>query len=262
MIGIEWAPLAGALVGLVVGLTGVGGGALMAPILLFGFGFDLPTVVATDLLFASITKLLATSFHSKNNYVDWQVTKYLWLGSIPATIIVMVLGYLGLIFSNPNWVTKILGILILISGTSILIEQQIQFFQRTKRIQKTEYIEQNQQKATVISGFILGGLVSATSIGAGALGIMFIKMVYPAQMDPKKLVATDTVHAVPVSLLAGIGYLIMGNTNLQLLSLLLTGAIPVVIIGTKLLSKLPSQLIKQIVGLTLIITASKLLASP
>ena len=259
MIGIEWAPLAGILVGLVIGLTGVGGGALMAPILLFAFSFDLPTVVATDLLFATITKLVATGFHSKNNYVDWQVTKRLWLGSIPATLLVMVLAYIGVLFSNPTWITSALGILILISGLSLLLGHRIQLYQRSKRILNTKQFKHYQPMATATGGFIIGGVVSATSIGAGALGAVILKALYPLRMEPKKLIATDTAHAVPVSLLAGIGYLMIGNTNINLLCLLLAGSIPSVILGSKLLTKAPSQLIKITLGYILIIVAIKLL---
>jgi uncharacterized membrane protein YfcA len=231
----------------------------MAPILLFAFDFDLPTVVATDLLFATITKLVATGFHSKNNYVDWQVTKRLWLGSIPATLLVMVFAYIGVLFSNPTWVTSVLGALILISGLSLLLGQRIQLYQRSKRILKPEQFKHHQQTATTVGGLILGGLVSATSIGAGALGAMILRALYPLRMEPKKLVATDTVHAVPVSLLAGLGYLIMGNTDLALLGLLLSGSIPAVIIGSKLLTKAPNQLIRVTLGVILVLAAVKLL---
>jgi uncharacterized membrane protein YfcA len=258
VIGIEWAPLAGAIVGLVVGLTGVGGGALMAPILLFGFGFDLPTVVATDLLFATITKIVATGFHSKNNYVDWQVTKRLWLGSIPATILVMVLAYFGLLFSNPTWLTSVLGVLILVSGVSLLLGHRIQLYQRSKRILKPEQFKQHQPAATSVGGFILGGLVSATSIGAGAIGAIILKALYPLRMEPKKLVATDTIHAVPVSLLAGIGYLLMDETDLELLVLILSGSIPAVIMGSKLLTKAPGKIIRMALGLVLLLAGTKL----
>lgn len=259
MIGIEWAPLAGAIVGLIVGLTGVGGGALMAPILLFGFGFDLPTVVATDLLFATITKLVATGSHNKNKLVDWQVTKRLWLGSIPATILVMMLAYFGFLFANPTWVTTLLGVLILVSGISLVLGHRIQLYQRTKRIANPDQFKQLQPLATNIAGFTLGGLVSATSIGAGALGAMMLRALYPLRMNPKKLVATDTVHAVPISLLAGIGYLLMGNTNVALLGLLLVGSVPAVLVGAQLLKATPSNYTRLALGLVLIAAAMKLL---
>ena len=259
MIGIEWAPLAGAIVGIIVGLTGVGGGALMAPILLFGFGFDLATVVATDLLFATITKLIATSSHNKNSLVDWQVSKRLWLGSIPATILVMTLAYFGFLFANPAWITTLLGTLILVSGLSLVLGDRIQLYQRTKRIVNPEQFKRHQSIATNIAGFTLGALVSATSIGAGALGAMILRALYPLRMEPRKLVATDTVHAVPVSLLAGIGYLLIGNTDLALLGLLLIGSIPAVLLGAQFLKATPSNYIRQVLGLVLLTAASKLL---
>ena len=231
----------------------------MAPILLFGFGFDLPTVVATDLLFATITKLVATGFHSKNNYVDWQVTKRLWIGSIPGTLLVMLLAHLGLLFSNPEWITSALGLLILISGLALLLGNRIQLYQRSKRILQPKRFKHHQAKATSISGFILGALVSATSIGAGALGAMILRALYPLRMEPKKLVATDTVHAVPVSLLAGLGYLLMGNTDSELLTYLLAGSIPAVVLGSKLLKKAPNQLVRITLGFILLAAATKLL---
>ena len=112
MLGLEWAPFAGALVGLIVGLTGVGGGALMAPILLVGFGLDLSTVVATDLLFATLTKLAVTRVHHKNQFIDWQVTKRLWLGSIPATLFIIWLAHSDTLFASPDWIIQLLGILV------------------------------------------------------------------------------------------------------------------------------------------------------
>lgn len=259
MIGIEWAPLAGAVVGLIVGLTGVGGGALMAPILLFGFGFDLPTVVATDLLFATITKLVATGSHNKNKLVDWQVTKHLWIGSIPATILVMMLAYFGFLFANPTWITTLLGVLILVSGISLVLGDRIQLCQRTKRIVNPEQFKRHQHLATNIAGFTLGALVSATSIGAGALGAMMLRALYPLRMNSKKLVATDTVHAVPVTLLAGIGYLLLGNTDQALLGLLLMGSLPTVLLGAYLMKGIHRNYINILLGLVLMAAAMELL---
>lgn len=233
----------------------------MAPILLFGFGVDLPTVVATDLLFATITKLVATGFHSKNNFVDWQVTKRLWLGSIPATLMVIALAYFGVLFSNPEWITTVLGILILLSGISLLVDQKVQILQRSRRILKPENFKRHQASATTVSGFILGALVSSTSIGAGALGAMLLRTLYPLRMEPKKLVATDTVHAVPVSLLAGLGYLMLDNTNLSLLTYLLAGSVPAVILGSKLLNRAPNHLIRLVLSFILVAAAVKLLLS-
>ena len=126
MLGLEWAPVAGAVVGLIVGLTGVGSGALMAPILLVGFGLDLATVVATDLLFATLTKLAVTRVHHKNQFIDWQVTKRLWLGSIPATLVIIWLAQSGNLFASPDWIIQLLGALVLLSAISLLFGDRIQ----------------------------------------------------------------------------------------------------------------------------------------
>ena len=119
-LDLIWAPFAGALVGFIVGLTGVGGGALMAPILLLGFGYDLQTVVATDLLFATITKLVAGGVHVRNQLVDWQIVKRLWLGSMTATLIIVTLAHQGYLFQSPQWIITLLGFLILFSGLSLI----------------------------------------------------------------------------------------------------------------------------------------------
>ena len=138
MLGLEWAPVAGAVVGLIVGLTGVGGGALMAPILLIGFGMDLATVVATDLLFATLTKLAVTRVHHKNQFIDWQVTKRLWFGSIPATLVIIWLTQSGNLFASPDWIIQLLGLLVLLSATSLLFGDRIQAIQTSNRMSNPE----------------------------------------------------------------------------------------------------------------------------
>ena len=258
MLDVEWAPIAGALVGLVVGMTGVGGGALMAPILLLGFGVDLVTVVATDLLFAALSKLVATGMHSRSNRVDWQVAKRLWLGSIPATILVTLGMSTGLFYSAP-WITQLLGALILFSGLSLLLGSKIQLYKRFNRINAPERFKHFQAPATVSSGFVLGSLLSLTSIGAGAIGAIMLRALYPLRMEPKRLVATDTIHAVPVSLLAGLGYLAMGETDLKLLGLLMLGSVPAVILGCKLLNVVSAESIKKGLAIALILASLKVI---
>lgn len=259
MVGLEWAPLAGALVGLIVALTGVGGGALMAPILLFGFGFDLLTVVATDLLFATITKLVASGAHSKNNRVDWEVARRMWVGSIPATLTVMLLTWLGYTATVTDSVTRLLGALILLSGLALLFGGQIQNYRKGKRIQAPQQFKKYQPAMTSASGFFLGTLVSLTSIGAGAIGAILLRGLYPLRMVPKKLVATDTIHAVPVSLLGGLGYLMMGHTNIELLVMLLAGSIPAALFGCKLMGMISADWIKHALSVALIAASVKLL---
>jgi uncharacterized membrane protein YfcA len=256
---MEWAPLAGALVGFIVGLTGVGGGALMAPILLIGFGVDLMTVVATDLLFATITKLTASTVHNKNSLVDWQIAKRMWAGSIPATLLVMVLVYLDYAVKNEEVVTRVLGILILISAASLLFGPKLQLLQRSRRIARPEQFKRYQGITTNLAGAILGGLVTLTSIGAGALGAVMLRAIYPLRMTPQKLVATDTIHAIPVSLIAGASYLALGFVDLTLLGLLLIGSIPSALLASKMMNRLPSHAIKTLLGGALLAAGIKLI---
>jgi uncharacterized membrane protein YfcA len=258
MLGLGWAPLAGALVGLIVALTGVGGGALMALILLFGFGFDLVTVVATDLLFATLTKIAAGSAHSRSKRVDWEVAKRMWWGSIPASLIVVILASFGVTAGASEWISRLLGLLILLSGLSLLLGPWVQYRRKGMRIQAPAQFKRFQPHLTSASGFVLGTLVSLTSIGAGALGAIFLRALYPLRMEAKRLVATDTIHAVPVSFLAGLGYLLMGHTNVELLGLLL-GSIPAALLGIRLMANIPSEWIKRGLAIALIGASFKLI---
>lgn len=260
-LDLIWAPFAGAIVGLIVGLTGVGGGALMAPILLLGFGLDLQTVVATDLLFATITKLVAGGMHIRNQLVDWQVVKRLWLGSITATLIIVALAHQGYLFHSPDWIIHLLGSLILFSGISLILGQRLQLSQKAKRLASPQHFKQVQAPLTTLAGGILGAFITMTSVGAGALGAIFLRTLYPLRMQPKTLVATDTIHAIPVSLIGGLSFLIMGYTNLEVLGLLLTGSIPMALLGSSLIKKIPVNAVKLILALALFLAGLKLILS-
>ena len=258
---LVWVPLAGALVGFIVGLTGVGGGALMAPILLLGFGLDLQTVVATDLLFATITKLVASGMHLRNQLVDWQIVKRLWLGSLPATIIIIMLANQGYLFESAQWIINLLGFLILFSGLSLVFGHRLQLSQRAKRLASPNQFKLLQAPFTILSGGMLGTLITMTSVGAGALGAVFLRALYPLRMQPRPLVATDTIHAIPVSLIGGISFLLMGYTELKILGLLLLGSIPMAVVGSSLVKTIPINVIKLILALTLTLAGIKLISS-
>ncbi|EAR60513.1 sulfite exporter TauE/SafE family protein [Neptuniibacter caesariensis] len=260
MIGLEWAPLIGALIGTVVGFTGVGGGALMAPILLLGFGLELTAVVATDLLFAAVTKLASSTVHNKNKLIDWQVSKRMWLGSIPASLLTLSLVSYGIIESNSEWIIKLLGGLIFMSGISILFGSKLQLFQRTQRIQAPDQFKKMQAPTTTLSGALLGTLVTLTSIGAGALGAVILRSLYPLRMNTQKLVATDTIHAIPVSLIAGAGYLLLGHVNIEILILMLSGSIPGAIFSSNIIKKVSPHIIKKGLALALIAASLKMMS--
>ena len=252
-------PLAGLIVGLIVGITGVGGGALMAPILLLAFDMDPLTVVATDLLFATITKLAVTQGHHKNALIDWQIATRLWSGSIPATLTVLIFVQQGLVATTIDWITHLIGVLILVSAISMVFSNKIQIVFSELRVENPRYFLSLQPLFTRLAGVILGSLVTITSIGAGALGAVFLKGLYPLRMEPKKLIATDTIHAIPVSMLGGVSYLLLGFTDVPTLALLLIGSIPGAILGGKIMFTLPVNAMRIILSVVLSVAGWKLL---
>jgi len=168
---IDWTySLAGALTGFVVGLTGVGGGALMTPILLLVFGVSPVTAIATDLWFAAITKLVGARIHHANGQVDWQVAKRLWLGSLPLALFVVVLVSLGAQVAKVEWLSKAIGVVVLITAVGLLAAPKLMAYARNRRVSQAERFKAVQPVLTVISGAVLGLCVALTSVGAGALG--------------------------------------------------------------------------------------------
>ncbi|MEY4832745.1 MAG: hypothetical protein RL527_958 [Planctomycetota bacterium] len=250
---------AGALVGAFVGLTGVGGGAIMTPILVLGFGIDPVVAIATDLLFASVVKIAAGTIHFRGQHVDMQVVRRLWLGSIPACIVV---GSVLAIKVEPEQkllVVRAMGALILVSGLSMLFGHLVQKLSTAKRLADPERFKKPQAALTVAAGVLLGSVIAATSIGAGAIGAVLLRALYPLRMTPIRLVATDTVFAIPVALVAGGSFAVQGRTDWSLLGLLLVGALPLAIVCSMIAARLDARWLKSIVGLTLLGIAIKML---
>ena len=202
--------LAGALTGFVVGLTGVGGGALMTPILLLFFGVAPATAIATDLWFAAITKVVTARIHIGTGQVDWGVVKRLWLGSLPMALLVVVLVSLGTKVQRVGWLTQAIGVVILITAIGLLFAPKLLRAARERRLGAPEKFKAMQPAITVAAGSVLGLSVALTSVGAGALGSVMLLYLYPLRMTPHRLVATDIVHAIPLAVVAGSGYLFAG----------------------------------------------------
>jgi len=251
--------LAGALTGFVVGLTGVGGGALMTPILLIFFGVSPTTAIATDLWFAAITKLVGARVHQTNGNVDWQVAKRLWLGSLPMALLIVVMVSLGAQVAKVNWLTKAIGIVVLITAIGLLVTPKLVAYAKGRRIGQPERFKAIQPALTVISGGVLGLCVALTSVGAGALGSVMLLYLYPLRMTPHCLVATDIVHAIPLAVVAGLGYLFAGKVDWWMLASLLVGSIPTVLIGSLLAGKIPGRGIQIALALVLIVAGIKVL---
>jgi len=263
---IDWTfSLAGAVTGLVIGLTGIGGGALMAPILLLIFDVSILTVVAVDLWFAAITKMAAIGIYTTYKHIDWTVTKRLWLGSIPLSLLMIAAISNGHIskLAEPL-LYKGLGSLVLLTSAGLLISERLKKKDITLSFSGfANKISLDPDKAriviTVIAGGILGVIVTLTSVGAGVFGTLILIYLYSSSMTPHNIVATDILHAIPLAVLAGIGYLIYGKVDGTILLSLLVGSIPAAILGASLAQKTNQKRLKIAIAAIMFLTGLKLI---
>ena len=249
----------GFLVGLLVGVTGVGGGSLMAPILILIFGVAPTTAVGTDLLFAAATKTVGGAIHHAKNSADLQVVGRLAIGSIPAAIVTLViLNALHWSQVKQGWLPTALGVVLVATAVATLCRPVLHRFvlQRGTR----ENILRWQLPLTVASGALLGVLVTLTSIGAGALGATLLVLLYPVRLDTKQIVGTDIVHAIPLTLIAGMGHFLIGSVDGMLLLNLLIGSIPGIVIGALLVHRVSEKLVRIALSAVLVLTGVRLIA--
>lgn len=251
---------AGAMTGLLVGLTGVGGGALMTPLLLLVFGIAPLAAVGTDLWFAAITKLFATRVHHGHGLIDWQVVKRLWLGSLTASALTLVWMKIHPVDASAVTLLKTaIAIAVMVTALGMIFQKPLHALGRKLRTTDSVHFKAIQAPLTVLAGAILGVLVTLTSVGAGALGAVFLAYLYPLRLTPPRLIATDIVHAIPLAIFAGMGHLIIGNVNFALLGNLLLGSIPAVIVGAMLSARLPHMLLRSALAVVLLSIGAKLL---
>jgi uncharacterized membrane protein YfcA len=254
--------LAGFGVGMIVGMTGVGGGALMTPILVLLFGVAPAAAVGTDLWFAALTKMVGGTVHQRHGGVDWQVFRRLALGSLPAAAITLCwLHATGASQVRSGFLLHALGAVLILTAVAMLFRQRIPAIGRSLRGEMPERFKRAQPALTVCAGVTLGVLVTLTSVGAGALGTVMLLYLYPLRMTPARLVGTDIVHAIPLTLLAGAGHLALGNVDFRLLGFLLLGSVPGVLLGSLLGTKVPQVLLRGAISTVLVAVASKLLLS-
>lgn len=251
--------LAGLFVGFVVGITGVGGGSLMTPILLH-FGISPASAVGTDLLYAAITKSGGIYVHHKKRNIDWRITLFLAMGSIPAALITLwLLHSSGLDTATVNKVIKkSLGWAMLFTALAILCKQKIMDYSHRNDMWVTRMTRKQQDIATIITGLILGAVVTLTSIGAGALGTVVLFLLYPL-LPTVRLVGTEIAHAVPLTLVAGIGHASFGNVDWALLANLLIGSLPGIYIGSHLANRVSDKYLRPALALMMIYAGSKLI---
>ncbi|MDD2706237.1 MAG: sulfite exporter TauE/SafE family protein [Acidocella sp.] len=250
-------PLSGLLVGLLIGMTGVGGGSLMTPLLVLGFGMPPSVAVGTDLLFASITKSAGTSIHSAGKTIDWKIVARLATGSVPATILtLLVLAHFGAANKTvTHLISLTLGVALLLSATSLLLKDWI-IARASKRWPDSG--RETPAWRTILVGFLVGVLVSLSSVGAGALGTIALIHLYP-RLPLVRIIGADLAHAVPLTLLAGLGHWYLGTVDFLLLGALLLGSIPGIIIGSYAARYTPDAVMKPCLGLILAFVGLKLL---
>lgn len=247
--------LSGLLVGLLVGMTGIGGGSLMTPVLILIFGVHPETAVGTDLLYASATKTVGTGVHSISRSVDWQIVSRLAVGSIPATIMtIYALTLLGpASHETSTLITGVLGGALFLTAASLLFRGTI------LRIY-ADHIElslKSTRLATTATGFVLGVLVAISSVGAGALGVTALLLLYP-RLPMVRIVGSDIAHAVPLTLVAGIGHWLIGSLDWLLLLSLLIGSIPGIIVGSFLANRVSEAVLRTLLSVILACVATRL----
>ena len=250
--------MAGLLVGFIVGMTGVGGGSLMTPILLW-FGIPPTTAVGTDLLYAAFTKMGGVIVHHKKSNINWTITGWLALGSVPAALLTLwILESIKTDITAMNAIIKYsLGWALLFTSVAILFKKKIMEFSQKHAGDKFHSESKTQNILTIAIGVLLGATVTLTSIGAGALGTVTLFFLYPLLPTPK-LVGTEIAHAVPLTLVAGIGHASMGNLDLGLLGQLLIGSLPGIYIGSMISGKVPDLLLRNAIAIMLFMVGYKL----
>ena len=251
--------LAGFGVGVMVGITGVGGGSLMTPILVLLFGIAPASAIGTDLWFAAITKTVGGSIHHRMGGVDWQVVRRMWLGSLPAAILTLLwMHHSGIAQSKPRVLLIALGGVLLLTSVAMLFMARTHAFARNLRTASPDRFLFLQPIMTVLAGAVLGVLVTLTSVSAGALGTALLLYIYPLRMKAARLVGTDIVHAIPLTMVAGMGYMLMGNVNFTLLGNLLLGSIPGIVVGSLLASKTREGALRTAIAVLLVVVGIKL----
>jgi uncharacterized protein len=258
MHSVNWLyTVSGFCVGALVGMTGVGGGSLMTPLLILLFGIHPASAVGTDLLYAAGTKAGGTAVHGMNRTVDWRLVRYLATGSVPgAAVTLLMLSHYDL--ASPamqHFLSVTLGAALVVTAVAVVLRPRIvawfaRRFGEPRPVLATAL--------TVATGAVLGCLVSLTSVGAGSLGVIALVMLYPRLPTPR-IVATDIAHAVPLTLVAGAGHLLLSTVDLEVLGLLLLGSLPGIFIGSQLAIRVPDAVLRLALSGVLVIVGGRLI---
>jgi uncharacterized membrane protein YfcA len=249
--------VAGFCVGFLVGITGVGGGSLMTPLLILAFGVPPSTAVGTDLLYAAITKTGGTLVHGLYRTIDWRIVGCLATGSVPmAALTLLALSYVDITGeASHELTTKVLSAALFVTAAVLIFRRKL------LALHTTHVGDMGPRRAAVVTavfGAIIGVLVSISSVGAGAIGVIALVLIYP-HLPMRRLVGSDIAHAVPLTLVAGIGHWILGSTDWHLLGSLLIGSLPGVFLGGRVSIRVPDTALRLVLAGTLITAGAKLI---
>ncbi len=253
MIDILFYIAAGAGVGLAIGLTGVGGGSLMTPLLIL-FGFPYNVAIGTDLLYAAITKAGGMVSHTRRQTVEWRIVGYLAAGSLPASLLTAQL--LSSVFSDSSeyqsLLTRSLGVMLVLTATVILLNGRLRRSTKTSISNTGQFVQRHNNWVIFFAGIFLGVFVTLSSVGAGAFCAAVLLVLYP-RLPALHVIGTDISHAVPLTLVAGLGhFLLLGNVDFMLLGCLLIGSLPAIHLGTALASRIPGNILQTTIAMVLL----------
>jgi len=240
-------------------LTGVGGGSLMTPLLILLFHVQPVTAVGTDLIYASVTKTGGSVVHGFNRTIDWRIVRRLAAGSLPASLLTLLT--LWLLKINPDsysaLVTKLLGAALILTAAALIFRKRLlaTYSQRVGLLS-----EEQTRFYTVVTGLILGVLVTISSVGAGALGVTALLLLYP-ELPVVKIAGSDIAHAVPLTLVAGMGHLASGGVNPGVLISLLCGSLPGIMLASLFAPRMPDYALRVMLAVTLLVVAVRLLSA-
>jgi uncharacterized membrane protein YfcA len=254
---------AGFMVGGLVGLTGVGGGSIMTPLLMLLFGQSPAVAVGTDLMFSATTKIAATISFGYARRIDWTILRRLAMGSIPGAASVLV--WFWATRHSPGVVDRViprcLGIALAVTAIGLLLQTRLLRFGPKSVVAPLERSERYKPLITAVVGIVLGVAVTLTSVGAGALGTVALFWLYPRRLTGDKLVATDIAHALPITLIAGIGHATLGHVNVPVLASLLVGSIPGVLLASRAAIRLPTAVTRVLIAIVLLLVSQRMLVA-
>lgn len=250
--------LSGFAVGLLVGMTGVGGGSLMTPLLTLLFGVTPSVAVGTDLAFASITKSAGTVTHRSRGTVHWDIVGRLCLGALPAALAAtLALQYVGPLNEAIGKVIRYsIAVSVMLTVVAILFRGKMLAWVNAKPSRQLQ--GRSLALATIASGALLGTLVTVSSIGAGAIGATLLVMLYP-RLTPAEVAGTDIAYAVPLTAIAAVGHWWLGSINWTLLATLLVGSVPGITLGSWAARAVPERFLRGMLAMTLATVAFKLI---